>query len=922
MAISVPQESKTYTTVYESFKGVDFTNDASNVYKRRSPGAVNMIPDLDGRPYKRHGWRIENPASDFLSAAGSQASTYIADRIHHFSIAGQDYMVFFNSLGVFYKSEESYKEPGNVNGIVKIQLASGDIENPTLSSFPPPIGENNLNIDADSGRAFFFEGKGTAGFYCFVSTKLFRFDGKYFWEVEPYIPTLLVACDKYGAGTMLESVNLLTRKRIVQYLCDGENTEFYVPAGVWGNDYKVELKAEDGSWEETHAYTLSEGVITFNTAPPVVVEGEDNMRITYTPGGAYITAVPESHEEEVMEVQDVTEEEQKTAQSTYRTCVKYVRDVDLEFNVSGNTVSVSTSYGAWTQVGNYYPPRSLETYNEPVHAAFVFTNQVSLDDITFTPSGGTPQATAYRNCVNYTPPKSAWNSVPETVTAEEIDDHLTLDGKAVKKADLVEENQKYYNKNKKLKWKRKSCKKYKIVYAEKVINVTADYNRYYTYSASTGRTETVITEKIQHVEGTGEYMTHDASAFNACERSFVYGSGLYNQVFFSASSFAGYNSRVWYSMASDPTYVPDTNYIEAGGDDTHIVGMMKVSGYVGIIKQGSAMDASVYLAYPTSFEEDTTFAVTQSINGVGALANGAFNILNAEPLYLSKDGVMGIEVSEEEVDRKVRSRSYFINKKLTLEPDLANAVSFVHKGMYYLAINDHVYVLDGSQKNSWANEKTNFQYECYYLENLPVQCFSAMDGELYFTDHKGNLCKLKEDTDEHPYRDEYSLGEPTWTMASAPTNMTYQTSDFDGDVSINDTVLHGTAWYTVTDIEDDTVTVDNGVPVYARWDTIADDDGAVHFFKNLQKKGCVISLLPASDSGVTVYLKADEKDAKYVGSTDREGQFLPSEFYPKKKMKKYKRLQIICENNGLDESFGIDQIIKTYTLGNYSKNRG
>ena len=82
-----------------------------------------------------------------------------------------------------------------------------------------------------------------------------------------------------------------------------------------------------------------------------------------------------------------------------------------------------------------------------------------------------------------------------------------------------------------------------------------------------------------------------------------------------------------------------------------------------------------------------------------------------------------------------------------------------------------------------------------------------------------------------------------------------------------------------------------------------------------------MSLLPDSDSGVKVYLKPDEKEAVKYGDTDAAGNLLPSEHYIKKKIKKYKRLQIICVNDGLDQGFGIDQIIKSYTMGNYSKNR-
>lgn len=69
MPVNVPSEPKKHTTIYDGFKGVDYTNDASNAFRRRSPSGKNMLPDLDGRPHKRPGWEIKIKASDFVRAA-------------------------------------------------------------------------------------------------------------------------------------------------------------------------------------------------------------------------------------------------------------------------------------------------------------------------------------------------------------------------------------------------------------------------------------------------------------------------------------------------------------------------------------------------------------------------------------------------------------------------------------------------------------------------------------------------------------------------------------------------------------------------------------------------------------------------------------------------------------------------------------
>ena len=909
MAVTVPKEAKAHTKVYDNFAGNDRTNDPSNVYIRRSPGGKNMLPDASGRPFKRKGWKIEYPYTAFLSAAGSQASSFTPSRIHHFSLGGQDYMVFFNSLGVFYVSETS-------GGVVKCQLAYMDGTTERHTTFPPQV--DGLTLDADPGRSFFFEGNGTAGFYTFVGTSLFRFDGSYFWEVEPYVPKVLIACDPYGAGTVLEPINLLTRKRTVQYLCDGTTTEFGIPNGCKDDEATVEVLDADGSWNElneTTDYTIDGGIITFTAAPQVAIEGEDNMRITYIPDGGYL--VTHTEQQTTYTTEEHTADRDATASGIAKKVQKKTRTCSgtVTFSVSGNTVSASGSYGSW---GSY-------TEQAPVYEAadLELTNYSSIGGIACLPSGGSLNKGAYKDSFTYLPPDSAFDSVTPTTESSQSS---VVAGYGNTAAALIY-MRKYYYENKKFPNGKQTLKldstKTETVTTTKSVTVTGSFKQYYSYSATKEHKKTVV--KMEYKEGAGEYITNDASAFTACSRAFVYGSGLYNQVFLSASNFAGYNSRVWYSMASDPSYFPDTNYIEAGGDDTHITGMMKVSGYVGIIKQGSALDASVYLAYPTSFDEDTTFAVMQSINGVGALANGAFNILEAEPLFLSAEGVMGIEVSEQEVDRKIRSRSYFINKALCAEEHLENAVSYVQDRLYYLAVNNKCYVLDGQQKSSYAGERTNLQYECYCLENIPAQCFSGMGGKLYFTDSYGNVCRFMTDNDEHPYRDEYSVGSYDFLTVAMPaagkvylSNLTGEGEPKEGDiVKMN---LQN-KWFTITDVDDTYAYLTSGVPIDAVWDTIADDDGAVNFFKNLQKKGCLVSVLPGSDSGVKVFIKADEKDAIYIGETDITGNYLPYEYYTKKKVKKYKRLQIICQNNSIDQSFGIDQIIKVYTVGNYSKNR-
>lgn len=918
MPVNVPQEPKKYTTVYENFKGVDFTNDPSNVYRRRSPGGKNMLPDLDGRPYKRKGWKVEYSAQDFIDAAGSSATTVTPKRIHHFSLGGKEYLMLFNSLGVFYTAED-------MDTVVKCQLATIEDDEIVTSAFPPQI--DGVSLEADSGRTFFFESDGTAGLYTFVGTSLFRFDGQYYWEVDPYVPVLLVACDADGTGVLLDDINLLTTKRTVQYLCDGTTTTFAVPSGIdTTKEYLVETRDVAGDWEEcTGTVSYSGGVLTITPAPTVVVTGEDNMRVTYYPAN----------------IATFTSQETLSANAYKRESYRVTGERRFcTPTPAGQTPSGSTASG--TSGASSY------TYDD---AVFPLENPVNINEVTITPTGGTKTTNAYNNTVTYRPAEytrrsgnsSDYTYQPIYIYREVTDNpQYTNFYTALLNGDmsaytpigtLYAPDGSYYSPSDAF---ASFTAEYDAQHQVAGKTYRYAYNFYYDYTQNWQNREpcTLGYDAYKYASTDGdETLVNDKSAFMTCQRATVYGSGLVNQVFMGASISNGYRSRMWYSAVGKPNYFPDTNYVEVGSNDTSIMGMVKCGEYLGIVKAGNALDSSIYLAYPTSFDDDTTYVVRQSIAGIGALSTGAFNILAEEPVFLSSEGVMAIELAGE---NRLRNRSYFIDKKLCAEQGLTNAVSYVFQNMYFLSINNHCYVLDGSQKSSWANEKTNLQYECYYLENVPAQCFGDMGGYLWFTDYEGNLCRFKTVRDVTPYRDEYAAGHTTLdaddvsgagsadSLTVALGDLTYEDHAYTSDELPVGTMIHfvtADSSYSVTALTDSAITLDKGVPVHAVWDTISDDDGAIQFFKNLNKKGFVISLLPGSSSGVTVSLKPDEKDPIRYGTTDASGNLLPFDYFVRKKVKKYKRLQIICENNKLDQSFGVDQITKTYTVGNYSKNR-
>lgn len=363
-------------------------------------------------------------------------------------------------------------------------------------------------------------------------------------------------------------------------------------------------------------------------------------------------------------------------------------------------------------------------------------------------------------------------------------------------------------------------------------------------------------------------------SFYDTSRNANFSTGVANTIFISGCDETDYSSRVWWSYVNNPLYFPDTNYVEVGSNDTAVMGLIKVGSYLGAIKQSKTTDTAIYLLYPTSFDDETTYAVKQGIQGVGAIGKFTFNILGDETLFLSPKGVMAIEIGDD-ADHKVKNRSFYLDGKLLDEEELSSAYSFVFEGCYYLALpNGHCYVLDGNQRNSWGNDKTNLVYEGYYLENIPAYCFMKYKDQMWFSNGTC-ICGIKTDKSYMPYADEYDMN-----------------SD------------------------------DTDVPVFGEWSTVSDDDGSLHYLKTMQKKGNVVSIYPCGkETSAEVFVRKDANEEVSVGTvngTVEETGDIPNELHIKKKFKKYKRLQFIIRNDKA-EGFGVASITKSYFVGNYAK---
>lgn len=238
---------------YRNFGGVDYSTDETQIDKRRSPRAVNMIADEGGFPEKRWGWRT----------------------VHRFG------------------------EGETVSGIFPIEN-DGDEQNET---FLVHAGTKLYRIKLDAQHAFVPEseeelvtglasGGRSQGFY--MNGKLFVLTGaEYIMYSEgkaarvgddnAYVPLTSYQRAPTGGGEAYESVNMLCKWRRNRFVADGSAKTFQLD--VTGLDAGVTPTASyfiSGESIPVQSYDAAKGTVTFASAPTAPENaGTSNVEIKF-----------------------------------------------------------------------------------------------------------------------------------------------------------------------------------------------------------------------------------------------------------------------------------------------------------------------------------------------------------------------------------------------------------------------------------------------------------------------------------------------------------------------------------------------------------------------------------------------------------------------------------------------------------------
>ncbi len=270
------------------------------------------------------------------------------------------------------------------------------------------------------------------------------------------------------------------------------------------------------------------------------------------------------------------------------------------------------------------------------------------------------------------------------------------------------------------------------------------------------------------------YRTVDgyADRINKCKFGTLYGiAGGRDRLFISGNP--EYINYDWYSAQYDPTYFADTSYSMLGSDASAIVGYSVISAALATHKDEMERDQNIIMR-TGSLDSDNkvVFKVTNTLQGVGAVAPFSFAYLQTEPLFLTKQGVYAVTAQDITGEKYSQNRSFYVNGRLLEEANLEKAYACVYKDMYWLCINDVAYILDGLQatRTDAQDPYSNRQYVAFYRTNVPANVMWVKDEELWFGTEDGHVCKF--------YTDKYALA--SYNDDGEPIECIWETPDIDG----------------------------------------------------------------------------------------------------------------------------------------------
>lgn len=224
-----------------------------------------------------------------------------------------------------------------------------------------------------------------------------------------------------------------------------------------------------------------------------------------------------------------------------------------------------------------------------------------------------------------------------------------------------------------------------------------------------------------------------ADRIKKCRFHTIFGGSNDTRVFVSGNP--DMPDYVWRLGLYDPTYAPENGMYKY---PEKVKGFSKQYDYLVIHREGGLHQITFELV-----NGEPSFPSKPINDQVGTYAGKSIQIIENNPVFLSKRGVYMLNASNVRDERNVSHLSANVDPRLLRESNLENALSIDFDKKYWLAVNGNVYIFD-YVINEW-----------YLYDNINASCFIEKDGVLYFgSSVDGMVYRFKDESNPLAFEDD------------------------------------------------------------------------------------------------------------------------------------------------------------------------
>jgi hypothetical protein len=254
----------------------------------------------------------------------------------------------------------------------------------------------------------------------------------------------------------------------------------------------------------------------------------------------------------------------------------------------------------------------------------------------------------------------------------------------------------------------------------------------FSVAPSTGTPNNVVITAAKTVAGAKAKIT-------SCKMNRLFGGTNDTKVFF----WTGKDNILRRSDTYRPNYFPENAFQKVGADAEVIQNL--------VLQYDSCVIEKEFSKHIMRYEFDTiaSFPVRPINDTVGCIAPYSSQIIENNPVTLTKNGVYLLRGGSVRDERNVSHQSNRVDKLLLSEPNLKDAITIDHDNKYFIVLNGNVYVWDYLQPHNHPTEIGQW----VLWNNINATCLYEIGTRIYFGNANGQVCYFKKDGEQLAYRD-------------------------------------------------------------------------------------------------------------------------------------------------------------------------